>query len=114
MKNNIILLVFLLLVQPVIALSGQQIEQYINPEDLEIGKSYASSKQIPLMPHHSPANPIAAIQLIKQIPPGVGFKVLEIYYKMPANPWYRVMGGKIGTGWVNSTALYRGKLTMIK
>ncbi len=81
----------------------------LNPLELEIGQAYVVSTQTPLMPSHSPADPIAAIQQIKQIPQGGGFKVLEVY-KGKANPWYKVIAfdqrtEQIGTGWINSTAL---------
>jgi hypothetical protein len=81
----------------------------LNPLELEIGQAYVVSKQTPLMPSHSPADPIAAIQQMKQIPQGGGFKVLEVY-KEKTNPWYKVIAfdqrtEQIGTGWINSTAL---------
>ncbi|MBA7589038.1 hypothetical protein ES708_31111 [subsurface metagenome] len=81
----------------------------LNPLELEIGQTYVVSKQTPLMPSHSPADPIAAIQQMKQIPKGGGFKVLEVY-KEKNNPWYKVTAfdqskEEIGTGWINSTAL---------
>ena len=81
----------------------------LNPLELEIGQAYIVSKQTPLMPSHSPVNPIAAIQQMKQIPEGGGFKILEVY-KEKNNPWYKVTAfnqstEEIGTGWINSTAL---------
>ena len=81
----------------------------LNPLELEIGQACVVSKQTPLMPSHSPADPIAAIQQMKQIPKGGGFKVLEVY-KEKNNPWYKVTAfdqstEAIGTGWINSTAL---------
>ncbi len=81
----------------------------LNPLELEIGQAYVVSKQTPLMPSHSPADPIAQIQQMKQIPQGGGFEILEVY-KEKTNPWYRVIAfdqrtEKIGTGWINSTAL---------
>ena len=81
----------------------------LNPLELEIGQAYVVSKQTPLMLSHSPADPIAAIQQMKQIPQGGGFRVLEVY-KEKTNPWYKVIAfdprtEQIGTGWINSTAL---------
>ena len=81
----------------------------LNPLELEIGQAYVVSKQTPLMPSHSPDDPIAAIQQMKQIPKRGGFKVLEVY-KEKNNPWYKVTAfdqgtEEIGTGWINSTAL---------
>jgi len=90
----------------------------LNPLELEIGQAYVVSKQTPLMPSHSPADPIAAIQQMKQIPKGGGFKVLEVY-KKKNNPWYRVTAfdqsaEQIGTGWINSTALLGQELKAYK
>ena len=90
----------------------------LNPLELENGQAYLISEQTPLMPSHNPANPIAAIQQMKQIPKGGGFKVLEIV-KKKANPWYRVTafdqrGTQMGTGWINSTALLGQKIEAYK
>lgn len=81
----------------------------LNPLELEIGQAYIVSKQTPLMPSHSPADPIVAIQQMQQIPKRGGFKVLEVY-KEKNKPWYKVTAFDqstegIGTGWINSTAL---------
>jgi hypothetical protein len=81
----------------------------LNPLELEIGQAYVVSRQTPLMPSHSPADPIAAIQQMKQIPQGGVFKVLDVY-KEKTNLWYKVIAfnqstEQIGTGWINSTAL---------
>lgn len=81
----------------------------LNPFELEIGQAYVVSKQTPLMPSHSPADPIADIQQMKQIPKKGGFKVLEVY-KKKNKPWYKVTAfdqstEEIGTGWIDSTAL---------
>jgi hypothetical protein len=81
----------------------------LNPLELEVGQAYLISKQTPLMPSHSPADPIAAIQQMKQIPKGGGFKVLEVY-KEKSNPWYKFTAfdqstETIGKGWINNSAL---------
>ena len=81
----------------------------LNPLELEAGQTYIVTKQTPLMPSHSPADPIAAMKNMKQIPKGGGFKVLETFDKR-GNPWYRVTAfdqrkKQIGIGWINSTAL---------
>ncbi len=86
----------------------------LNPLELKVGQAYMVTKQTPLMPSHSPADPIAALQKMKQIPEGGGFKVHGTFNKN-GNPWYRVTAfdqGKkpIGTGWINSTALFRQQL----
>ena len=61
----------------------------LNPLELEVGQAYIVTKQTPLMPSHSPADPIAALQKMKQIPGGGGFNVLDTFDKK-GNPWYRV------------------------
>lgn len=58
----------------------------LNPLELEIGKVYIVSKQTPLMPSHSPSEPIAALQKMKQIPEGGGFKVHGMFDK-EIYPW---------------------------
>jgi len=86
----------------------------LDPRALDIGATYVVSRSTPLMPFHSPPDPLEAIKKMKQIPEGGSFKVLEVYkkkvYKENTTPWYRVTAtGKdkesLGTGWINSTAL---------
>ena len=82
---------------------------FINALELEAGQSFIISKQTPLMPHHSPPDPLSAIQLMKQIPAGGGVTILEVYTGK-TNPWYRVTAfGQdreiIGAGWVISVVL---------
>lgn len=82
---------------------------FINALELEAGQSFIITKQTPLMPHHSPPDPLSAIQLMKQIPAGGGVTILEVYTGK-TNPWYRVTAFGldreiIGAGWVNSGAL---------
>lgn len=90
----------------------------LNPLELEVGQTYIVAKRTPLMPSHSPADPIAALQKMKQIPKGGAFKVLDTFNKR-GNPWYRVIAfdqrkKQIGTGWINSTALLGQKLKVYK
>ena len=90
----------------------------LNPLELEIGQTYILSEQTPLMPSHSPVDPIAALQKMKQIPKGGVFKVLETFKKR-GNPWYKVVAfdqrkKRIGTGWINSTALIGQELNAYK
>lgn len=90
----------------------------LNPLELEVGQTYIVTKQTPLMPSHSPADPIAALQKIKQIPEAGGFKVLDTFDKK-GTPWYRVNAfdqrtKQIGTGWINSTALFGQQLKAYK
>lgn len=81
----------------------------LDPRALDIAATYIVSRRTALMPYHTPADPIAAIRRMKQIPKGGSFKVLQVY-KKKTNPWYKVRAsGKdkksLGTGWINSTAL---------
>ncbi len=90
----------------------------LNPLDLEVGQTYIISKQTPLMPSHNPTDPIGALEKMKQIPEGGGFKVLDTLDKK-GNPWYRVSAfdqrkKQIGTGWINSTALLGQELNAYK
>jgi len=90
----------------------------LNPLELEAGQTYIVTKQTPLMPSHSPADPIAALQKMKQIPEGGGFTVHDTFNKK-GNPWYRVSAfdqrkKQIGTGWINSTALLGQQLKAYK
>jgi hypothetical protein len=86
----------------------------LDPLNLEIGQSYIVSRKTPLMPAHSPADPAAALRQMKKIPLYGSFKVTQRISKND-RPWYEVIahdqqGTKIGTGWVNSTALVGQKL----
>lgn len=81
----------------------------LDPRSLDVGATYVVSRSTPLMPSHSPSDPLQAIEKMKRIPKGGSFKVLEVY-KKKTNPWYKVTAsGKdkksLGTGWINSTAL---------
>lgn len=86
----------------------------LDPFELEIGIKYVVEKQTPLMPHHSPSDPVAALNKIKQIPQNGNFKVLDKFNKRSL-VWYQVVAydkrnSKIGNGWINSTALIGQKL----
>jgi hypothetical protein len=90
----------------------------LDPMTLEVGAVYVVSKQTPLMPSPNPADPISALQQMKEIPKGGGFKVLEVY-KDRNDPWYKVTAfdqrtEQIGAGWVNSTALLGQQLRAYK
>ena len=90
----------------------------LNPLELEVHQTYILSKQTPLMPSHSPVDPIAALKKMKQIPKGGVFRVLEIV-KKKAIPWYKIValdkrGKGIGAGWINSTALLGQQLKAYK
>lgn len=88
---------------------GQSPSRSVNHLDLEQGDTFTVSAKTPLMPSHSPADPIAAIQQVKYIPRGGSFKVLGLVKKR-TRPWYNVTawdtkGQQIGTGWINSIVL---------
>lgn len=87
----------------------------LDPQNLDVGETYSVSRQTPLMPDHSPADPIAAIQQMKHVPEGGTIKILKVF-KEDGSPWYEVIassqnGGEIGKGWVNSTALLGQQLS---
>jgi hypothetical protein len=73
-----------------------------SPLGLDVQATYTVSRQTPLMPEIEPADPIAAIDQIRNLDPGAEFTVLEVKTKRNT-PWYRVRTG-IGEGWINSTA----------
>jgi hypothetical protein len=88
----------------------------LDPFSLDVGQAYIPSKDTPLMPHHSPADPLAALNDVKTISKTGGFKVLEVFSKN-GTKWYKVEAldsdmKDIGTGWVNSTALVGQKLNV--
>ncbi len=90
----------------------------LNPLELEIGQAYVVSRQTPLMPSHNPADPMEALQQMKKIPKWGVFKVLQTVKKR-GNPWYKVDAFnqrkyRIGTGWINSTALLGQELKAYK
>ncbi len=99
-------------------LNPQTTHPFVDPYQLVIGTKYCLSRKTPLMPSLNPADPIAAIQQMKQIPKGGVFKVLETVKKRNS-PWYKVIAfnqrkQRIGTGWINSTALLGQELKACK
>ena len=90
----------------------------LEPGALAIGVTYVVSRGTPLMPSHSPSDPLEAIKNMKQVPEDGSFKVLEVYRK-DTTPWYRATatgkdGESLGMGWINSTALVGQALEVIK
>jgi hypothetical protein len=82
---------------------------WLDPQKLRIGQAFFVSKEAPLMPELEPADPLAAVQRVQQIPKGGAFKVYEVK-KKGASAWYRVVAfnpnkKQLGSGWINSTAL---------
>jgi hypothetical protein len=89
----------------------------LDPMKLGVGQTYIVSKQTPLMPSHSPIDPMKALQKMKQIPEKGSFKVVDIFHKR-GNPWYKVTAfnqkrKQIGTGWINGIALLGQELDAI-
>lgn len=87
----------------------EKLSPSLDPLNLEIGQVYILSKETPLMPSHSPPDPFAALNQMKQIPKGGRFRIVETV-KKDNRPWYKVIAfnqkkRRIGTGWINSTAL---------
>jgi hypothetical protein len=81
----------------------------LNPDALDVGRSYILSKETPLMPEVHPADPLAALKRMKKIP-SRGIFTIQGMRKDGSVVWYRVVAlnpnkGKIGSGWINSTAL---------
>jgi hypothetical protein len=77
-----------------------------DPTTLVVGRSYVLDRQTPLMPDPEPADPVAALSLVKKIAPGASFTILSTR-AVAGTPWYAVrttLGGPV-TGWFNSTAL---------
>lgn len=61
------------------------------------------------MPHHSPADPLAAIQQMKRVPSDGSIKILATF-RNREHLWYEVVasdriGEMIGHGWIHSVAL---------
>ena len=85
-------------------------DRHLYPTDsLTIGQSFILSEQTPLMPELEPADPMAAIPQIKQLPPGTRIIVINTVLKGGV-PWYEVRalssaGSPLGSGWINSMAL---------
>ena len=82
---------------------------YLNVYDLKIGAAYVVSRQTPLMSEVDPADPIAALKKMKQIPIGGTFEITGIQVR-DGKPWYKVRAispdqKEIGDGFINSVAL---------
>jgi hypothetical protein len=89
-----------------------------DPGRLRAGQAFTVSKETPLMPEIEPADEFAAILLMKQVPKGGAFKISESR-KRDSSTWYHVTAidqnkKKIGSGWINSTALLGQELEPFK
>lgn len=92
--------------------------EYGNVQALKVGKTYSISESTPLMDEFEPADPIACIENMKKIVKNDRIKILKIAFKKNT-PWYKVKvsdknNKNIGIGWINSIALWRQELYIIK
>lgn len=92
--------------------------EYGNFQSLKIGKTYLLSDTTPLMPELNPSDPLTASSKMKQIDKGNRIKILKIVNKSN-KPWYKVKvfdqeNKSIGIGWINSFALLKQELYIIK
>lgn len=105
MKRNVLIMIAIL------AMVGSSwATDYLDPHDLRVGSAYIVSRRTPLMPEVEPADPMAALSKMKQIPVGGVFKIYGIHMKN-GKPWYRVRAltankKQIGSGFINSAALF--------
>lgn len=82
-------------------------KSFVDPNNLELYKTYVLSKKTPLMPHDDPSDPMAALMKIKYLRPNSKIRILlrrETKHKL----WYKVrakIGNEVLEGWINSTAL---------
>jgi hypothetical protein len=91
---------------------------WASTSDLQIGSRYRISRGTPLMPEIEPADPMAAIARIQQIPSGGAIQIHERHNR-GGTPWYRATaygtgGASIGEGWINSTALLGQDLQLLR
>ena len=59
----------------------------LDPSTLDIGPTYVVSETTPLMPSHSPRDPIKALGQMNRIPQGGAFNILKIH-NTQLEPWY--------------------------
>lgn len=86
-------------------------EQYpLDPtQSLRVGQVFPLSKQTPLMPELEPADPMAALQKMRRLPPETTIKVLRVAMKKQTAFYFveATSPSKVsrGSGWINSIAL---------
>jgi hypothetical protein len=83
--------------------------RWADPGNLRVGRRYALSRGTSLMPELHPLDPIGAIERIRVIPEGGTIQIASSAERQGTR-WYEVeaygeLGERLGTGWVNSTAL---------
>tara|TARA_R110001599_G_scaffold353864_1_gene600835 strand:+ start:749 stop:1594 length:846 start_codon:yes stop_codon:yes gene_type:complete len=86
----------------------------LNPRNLDVGKTYIVDKRTPLLPAHTPQDPLLALGKLPYQPPDGNFTVIKT--QMVKNSlWYWVsafspQSGDMGRAWINSVALLGQKL----
>lgn len=80
-----------------------------NTYSFRIGQVLQLSRETPLIPEFEPADPMAALQRMRRLPPGTSIKVLRVTIK-GQTPWYFVEAKSpyktsLGSGWINGLAL---------
>lgn len=83
--------------------------RWADPGTLQVGRRYALSRETSLMPELNPADPMGAIERIRVIPQEGSIGIVAIANR-EVTQWYEVeaydgAGARLGSGWVNSTAL---------
>ena len=78
-------------------------------QSLRVGQALQLSRVTALMPGLEPADPMAALQRMRKLPPRTTIKVLKVTTKRQT-PWYFVEAkspskASLGSGWINSIAL---------
>ncbi|MCX6321518.1 MAG: hypothetical protein NTX93_06920 [Bacteroidia bacterium] len=97
---------------------SEKSSEYASYQSLKVNGTYAISKETPLMPGIQPADPLAAMNDIKYLPPGSRIRILSIQENNNVR-WYKVQamsksGTSIGNGWINSIALIGQEILVIK
>jgi hypothetical protein len=92
--------------------------EYGSFQSLKMGKTYLISAITPLMPELNPSDPIVAVAKMREIVKGNRIKILKIASKTNV-PWYKVRvydkeNKSTGIGWINSYALLKQELYIIK
>lgn len=82
---------------------------FIDPNDLELRRTYVLADSTPLMPEFEPTDPMTAIAKVRYLDAGRHITILESRTTSGA-PWYRVRLADGTEGWVNSVALFGQKL----
>jgi hypothetical protein len=86
--------------------------------DLRVGHRYRLTRKVPLMPELEPADPMAAIARILEIPSGGEILILQKRDRR-GTPWfeaeaYSPAGVRVGAGWINSTALLGQDIEIVR